>query len=169
MVVNSAPLSNDLYTTALELVEEGDVNAFKTLLATHAMDPNSNECEFLRLSILHNQAEIFAYLLPFYNKDLDNSDVLCEACSLNHTVFALQLIAHTNPTANQNEPLMWAARHNNQVLMDTLLPLSNPWEAMEQVERYAHRPRERQGLLYLRNYVYECIGTQNPIEPRKKI
>lgn len=167
--MNTDPLSNDVYTTGLELVEEGDLSALKHLLTTHALDPNTNECEFLRLSIVYNHSEIFTYLLPFYNKDCDHSDVLCEACSLNHTDFVLQLIPHTNPQVNQNEPLMWAARNNNQVLMDALLPLSNPWEAMEQVERYAKLRRERDGLQYLRNYVYERIGAQQASETRKKI
>lgn len=171
--MNIAPVSPDLYTAALELVEEGDLNALKHLLTHYAIDPNTNESEFLRLAIVHNRAEIFAYLLPFYNKKFDNSDVLCEACSLNHTDFVLQLIAHTDPTVNQSEPLMWAARHNNIRLMDLLLPVSNVFDAIELVNKHAPEAQDPQtqchkGLGYLNHWLTNLLQTGKK-DGRKKI
>lgn len=147
-----------IYHQALQLVEDGECAAFRQLLESHQVNPSTNECEFLRQAIVHNHSDIFWWLLPFYQKNIDNSDVLCEAGSLNRSDFVVALLPLTDPEVNQSEPLMWAARHNNVVLMDLLLPVSNVFDAIEQVNRYAEQPMlphtlACQGREYLQQYI----------------
>jgi len=147
-----------LFHQALQLLEDGDALSIQKLLEEHCINPNTNECEFLRQAIVHNHADIFWYLLPFYNKDVDNSDVLCEAGSLNRSDFVAALLPLTDPQVNQSEPLMWAARHNNTVLMDLLIPVSNVFDAIELVNKHAPEAQEFQtqcykGLQYLKNWI----------------
>jgi len=134
--VSDIDCSNTLYKMALEYIEQGDARSLKKLINEHNLNPNTNECEFLRQAIVHNHADIFWYLLPFYNKDVDNSDALCEASSLNYEKFVVALLPLTDPQVNQSEPLMWAARHNNTVLMELLIPVSNVFDAIELVHKY---------------------------------
>lgn len=161
--VSDIDCSNTLYKMALEYIEQGDAKSLKKLINEHNLNPNTNECEFLRQAIVHNHADIFWYLLPFYNKDVDNSDVLCEAGSLNRSDFVAALLPHCDPQVNQSEPLIWAARHNNTVLMELLIPVSNVFDAMELVNKYAPKAQEFQtqcykGLQYLKNWVVDELS-----------
>lgn len=151
-----------IYHQALQLVEDGESNAFQQLLEKHQVNPNFNECEFLRQSIVHNHPIIFWYLLPFYQNNIDNSDLLCEASSLNREDFVVALLPYTNPHVNQSEPLMWAARHNNTTLMDLLLPISNVFDAIELVNKYAPEAQDSQtqchkGLRYLHHWLTDQL------------
>lgn len=145
-------------------MEDGESSALQTLLENHQVNPNSNECELLRQSIVHNHPLIFWYLLPFYQKESDNSDVLCEASCLNREEFVVALLPYTDPHVNQSEPLMWAARHNNMVLIDLLLPLSNVFDAIELVNRHAPNAQDPQtqchkGLQYLHHWLTGQLQT----------
>lgn len=161
--VSDIDCSNTLYKMALEYIEQGDAKSLKKLINEHNLNPNTNECEFLRSSIVHDQSEIFTYLLNFYQKEWDNSDALCEASSLNYEKFVVALLPLTDPQVNQSEPLMWAARHNNTVLMELLIPVSNVFDAMELVNKYAPEAQETQtqcykGLQYLKNWVVDELS-----------
>ena len=161
-----------IYHQALHLVEDGDCAALRKLLQEHQINPNTNECEFLRQAIVHNHPFIFWYLLPFYCKEVDKSDVLCEASSLNRSEFVVALLPLTDPNVNQSEPLMWAARHNNVDLMDRLLSISNVFDAIEQVNRYAEEPTlphtlAYQGREYLQQYIALQINSGAEGKPKK--
>lgn len=156
------PTNHALYGQALELIEDGKTQEFVQLLHDHMIDPNTSECEFLRQAIVHNHADIFWWLLPFYQKNIDGSDVLCEASNLNRVEFIKALVPLTDPTVNQSEPLMWAARHNNVALMDFLLPLSNVFDAIEMVNRYAPKAQTHTDLPEFKGleYLYQTLASQ---------
>lgn len=161
-----------IYHQALQFVEDGESSALQKLLEKHHVNPNTNECEFLRLSIVHNHAAIFWYLLPFYNKGADGSDVLCEASSLNRETFVVALLPLTDPQVNQSEPLMWAARHNNIQLMDVLLPLSNVFDAIELVYKYDPTAQDLtsssgKGVQCLQNWIAHQLSSGSENAHRK--
>lgn len=161
-----------IYHQALQLVEDGENSALQELLEKHQVNPNPNECEFLRQSIVHNHPSVFWYLLPFYQSNADHSDVLCEASSLNREEFVIALLPITDPKINQSEPLMWAARHNNTMLMDLLLPVSNVFDAIELVHKHAPEAQDSQtqcykGLQYLHQWLTNQLQTGNKGAPKK--